>query len=89
MENKILNDELRALRSKLEKDAKQSGFRIAEAQKEIQEKVFLRKQLRSEWEERDSELEGDVSELVQEISNIQGRLLQAEELIKQLESLTI
>jgi len=84
-----MNEELLKLRDKLAKDAKQSGFRIGEAQEEIQEKVFLRKQLRSEWEERDSELEGDVSELVQEISNIQGRLLQAEELIKQLESLTI
>lgn len=84
-----MNDELIKLKEKLAKDAKQSGFRIGELQKEIQEKVLLRKQLRTEWEERDSELEGDVSELVQEISNIQGRLLQAEELIKQLESITI
>lgn len=84
-----MNEELLKLKAKLEKDAKQSEFRISEAQQEIQEKVALRRQLRSEWEERDSELEGDVSELVQEISNIQGRLLQAEELIKQLESITI
>lgn len=84
-----MNEELIKLKEKLAKDAKQSGFRIGELQKEIQEKVALRKQLRTEWEERDSELEGDVSELVQEISNIQGRLLQAEELVKQLESITI
>lgn len=80
------NTELDKLKSKLEKDAKQSGFRISECQKEIQDLVKERKEKREEWEQYDQETEGNISELVQEISNIQGRLLQAQELIKYLES---
>jgi len=84
-----MNEELLKLRDKLTKDAKQSGFRIGEAQKEIQELVKERKDLRAEWEDKDAELEGTILDLTNEVHGILQRQLQAEELIKQLELLTI
>lgn len=84
-----MNEELLKLKANLEKDAKQSEFRISQAQKEIQELVKERKELRASWEDKDAELEGTILDLTNEVHGILQRQLQAEELIKQLESLTI
>lgn len=80
-----MNEELIKLKEKISKDAKQSAFRISEAQKEVQSLVAERKDRRVEWEEKDSELEGSILELTNEIAGIQQRMLQAEELIRYLE----
>lgn len=75
-------NEIEELLNKIKKDAEQSRKRIGEAQTEIQALVKQRKELRAEWEDKDSELEGDISEILQEISEIQGRQLLGEELIR-------
>lgn len=89
-----MNDELNKLKEKLEKDAKQSLFRQSELQKEIQELVQNRKEAKAildqqvkEWEEKDQLLEGSITEIVEELAGIQQRELQAQELIKHLESI--
>lgn len=82
-----MSKELQELKATLEKDKEKSLRRISEVQKEIQILVATRKEERAKWEELDAELEGDVSERIQEVSEIQGRLLASEQLIKQLESL--
>lgn len=79
------NTELNKLREKLEKDAKQSAFRISELQKEVQELVAVRKKSREDWEESDQRYEGDISEAVNEITSIQSRMLTAQELLNFLE----
>lgn len=79
------NTELNKLREKLEKDAKQSAFRISELQKEVQELVAARKKSREDWEESDQRYEGDISEAVNEITSIQSRMLTAQELLNFLE----
>lgn len=84
-----MSKELQELKATLEKDKEKSLKRISEVQKEIQVLVATRKEERAKWEELDAELEGDVSERIQEVSEIQGRLLASEELIRTLESLTI
>lgn len=84
-----MSKELQELKTTLEKDKEKSLKRISEVQKEIQVLVASRKEERAKWEELDAELEGDVSERIQEVSEIQGRLLASEELIRTLESLTI
>lgn len=83
-----MSKELQELKATLEKDKEKSLKRISEVQKEIQVLVAARKEERAKWEELDAELEGDVSERIQEVSEIQGRLLASEELIRTLESLT-
>lgn len=83
-----MSKELQELKETLEKDKEKSLKRISEVQKEIQILVATRKEERAKWELLDAELEGDVSERIQEVSEIQGRLLASEQLIKQLESLT-
>lgn len=79
-------EELDKLKKKIAKDKEQSQFRISQLQKEIQTFVKERKELRESWETADSELEGNISETIQEISEIQGRLLQAQELLDYLEN---
>lgn len=83
-----MSNELVELKNKLVKDREQSERRISEVQKEVQVLVQDRKEARTKWEELDASLEGEVSERVQEISEIQGRLLASEQLIKTLEQLT-
>lgn len=83
-----MSKELQELKETLVKDKEKSLKRISEVQKEIQILVATRKEERAKWEQLDAELEGDVSERIQEVSEIQGRLLASEQLIKQLESLT-
>ena len=75
-------NEIKELLDKIKKDTEQSKKRIGEPQKEIQFLVSERKELRQKWEDHDSQLEGDISELLQEISEIQGRQLLGEELIR-------
>lgn len=82
-----MSKELQELKATLEKDKEKSLRRISEVQKEIQILVATRKEERAKWEQLDAELEGDVSERIQEVSEIQGRLLASEQLIKQLELL--
>lgn len=82
-----MNEELVKLKEKIEKDAKQSAFKISELQKEVQEMVAARKKNREEFEEADQRYEGDISEAVNEITAIQSRMLTAQDLVKQLESL--
>lgn len=82
-----MSKELQELKATLEKDKEKSLRRISEVQKEIQILVATRKEERAKWEQLDAELEGDVSERIQEVSEIQGRLLASEELIRTLESL--
>lgn len=82
-----MSKELQELKATLEKDKEKSLRRISEVQKEIQILVATRKEERAKWEQLDAELEGDVSERIQEVSEIQGRLLASEQLIRTLESL--
>lgn len=84
-----MNEELLKLKAKLEKDAKQSEFRISEAQKEIQELVKERKELRATWEDKDAEFEGTILDLTNEVHGLLQRQLQAQEFAQQLELLTI
>lgn len=79
-------EEIQKLIDTLKKDAEKSQQRISKAQSEIQGLVKIRKDKRQEWETEDAALEGDISELVQEISEIQGRVLASEEFIKILET---
>lgn len=80
------NNEIQKLKDKIAKDAKQSLERISDAQREIQFLLKERKDLRAEWESKDAELEGSILELANEIAGIQQRQLQAEELLRFMES---
>ena len=75
-------DEIQKLIEKIKKDSQDSGKRIAFAQKEIQELVKERKELKAEWEQKDKSLEIEIAALTKEIDGILGRQMLAEELIK-------
>lgn len=75
-------DEIQKLIEKIKKDSQDSGKRIAFAQKEIQELVKERKELKAEWEQKDKSLEIEIVALTKEIDGILGRQMLAEELIK-------
>lgn len=80
------NEEIQKLKSRIEKDSKTSAFRISEVQKSIQSTVALRKELKAEFEQRDAELESEINDYIREVNEIQGRLLQAQDLLRYMES---
>ncbi len=83
------NTEIQKLIDKIKKDGEQAQKEVSNLQKEVQEIVAERRQKREEWEEYDRLAEGTILDLTNEVHGILQRQLQAEELIKQLESLTI
>lgn len=79
------NTEILKLREKIAKDAEQSNRRISSLQSDVQLLVAKRKEEKSKWEQIDADLEQNINAAINEISEIQGRLLSAEELIRHLE----
>ncbi len=75
------NTEIQKLIDKIKKDGEQAQKEVSNLQKEVQEIVAERRQKREEWEEYDRLAEGNLSELVSEITNIQSRQMMAQELI--------
>ena len=77
-----MDSEIQKLIDKIIKDGEQAEKQISSLQKEVQELVAERKSKREEWEEYDRLAEGNLSELVGEITSIQSRLLTGQELIQ-------
>lgn len=77
-----MDSEIQKLIDKIIKDGEQAEKKISSLQKEVQELVAERKSKREEWEEYDRLAEGNLSELVGEITSIQSRLFTGQELIQ-------
>lgn len=77
-------DGIEGLINKIEKDAEQSTNKISQVQSLIQKVVAERKKKKLEWEKEDERLATEITELLQEISTLQGRQLAAGDLLQYL-----